>query len=81
MELKNILLILIALFLDLIDYIGGFIPGIGDILDIFGPLILYIISRDPILLGGLVEIVPLVDFIPTNLGLAAYHIYQGRFED
>lgn len=81
MDGRGLLLVLIALVLDVIDYIGGFIPGIGDILDIVGPIILYSISKDPLMLWGMAEIVPLVDFLPTNLALAAYHVYKREYED
>ena len=78
---RDILLLLIALFLDGIDYIGGFIPGVGDFIDIIGPLTLYFISKDPIMLGGMLELIPLADLIPTNIALAAYHVYHREYED
>jgi len=50
LNIKNIILLILALILDAIDYVGGFIPGIGDFIDIIGPIILYFISKDPYML-------------------------------
>jgi len=81
LNIKNIILLILALILDAIDYVGGFIPGIGDFIDIIGPIILYFISKDPYMLGGLFELIPLADFLPTNIALAAYHVYREEHGD
>lgn len=81
LDVKNIVLLILALILDAIDYVGGFIPGIGDFVDVVGPIILYFISKDPIMLGGMLELIPVSDFLPTNIALAAYHIYREEYGD
>ena len=81
MEARNILLLLIALILDGIDYLGGFIPGIGDIFDIIGPIVMYLISKDPLMLWGMAELIPLADFLPIYIALAGYHVYKEEHDD
>ena len=81
LNIRNIILLILAFILDAIDYVGGFIPGIGDFIDIIGPLILYFISKDPIMLGGMLELIPITDLLPTNIALAAYHVYREEYGD
>jgi len=56
--------VVIALGLDIVDFFGAWIPIIGDVLDIVGVGILFYLTG-PTALLGLLELIPLVDFLPT----------------
>ena len=57
---------IIAGILDALDYIGGFIPIAGDVLDFIGMLLLYPMIGNYALIN-LAEFIPSVDLIPTFL--------------
>jgi hypothetical protein len=60
------LALLIAIVLDVLDFAGGFIPGFGDVLDIFGVIVLFtLIGLNSLI--GLAELIPMVDFLPLNI--------------
>lgn len=65
MEKNWVMAFLVALLSDGIDYAFGFIPGYGDMLDIATAGILFWLTKSPVVLMGLVELVPAEDFIPT----------------
>lgn len=69
----------IAVASDILDYLGGFIPIIGDVLDLLTTAILfpYLGRRSAI---GLVELVPGADFLPTYTLLALWKIWEA-YED
>ena len=63
--------------LDLIDYLViGFIPIAGDAADIAGILAMHFITKNPLYITGLVEIIPGADILPTNLAIT-YAIDKG----
>lgn len=73
----------LAIVADLIDYVGGFVPGIGDILDIGLGFVLGIwaafrLKRNPlakIISATLVELIPFGDFIPSwTIGVLSAYI-------
>lgn len=56
-----------ALFLDIADIIAfAWIPVIGDVLDIIGIAILFLLVRNPIVLISAAELIPGVDFLPMH---------------
>ena len=64
--------LLIGMALDLFDYfVVGFIPIIGDIIDIFGMVIFYKYIGI-VALAGAVELIPLADILPTFSALGLY---------
>ena len=73
----------IALFSDGVDLVlVGLIPGIGDVLDLLTIALLYRFLG-LYTLGGLAELIPVVDIFPTYtaLVLAAHFTGKGRFRD
>jgi len=72
MEIKWILAFSIAALSDLIDYVGGFIPVMGDIVDVITLPILFFILQEPLVLAGAIELIPGVDFVPTWIGVVAF---------
>jgi len=78
---RSLLTLFIAIILDILDYFGAFVPIVGDFVDLFGSGILYLISEDPVMLLGMTELVPFMDFLPTNIALALWHIYRRQGMD
>jgi len=72
----------LTIVLDIVDYFGGFIPVVGDVLDIMGVILLwYFIGLIGIF--ALVELIPLVDFLPTFVFIAFASLwfeYKGKWE-
>ena len=56
---------MIGLASDLLDVFGGFIPILGDVLDLGTAAVMYLVSGSPMALAGLVEIAPFIDFLPS----------------
>ncbi len=59
--------LIIALVLDAIDYVVGWIPILGDALDVFGIVVLYMMIG-PIAILGAAELIPALDFLPIFTG-------------
>ena len=76
MNIRKVLAIILSLFLDAIDYIGGFLPFVGDFLDIMGMGMIYFLTDDPIALAGLIELLPFADFIPVFTLASLYSMYK-----
>ena len=69
---------LLGFFLDLVDWvIVGFVPVIGDGLDVLSILFWYWILKSPVALVGAIELVPLADVLPTNILLGLYADSKG----
>jgi len=67
MKSRIALAFIFALFLDVADIIAfAWIPVIGDVLDIIGIVILFILVRNPIVLISASELIPGVDFLPMH---------------
>lgn len=81
LDSRSLLTLVIAIFLDILDYLGAFVPIVGDFVDVFGSGILYLVSEDPVMLLGMTELVPFIDFLPTNIALALWHIYRRQGMD
>ena len=68
----------VAAGIDLFDYIGGFVPYLGDILDVLGPLIYGALLKDKRALIGMTELASLfppalfLDFIPIHIFTVLY---------
>lgn len=63
---------ILGLVLDAVDWIAvGLIPVLGDIVDVVGAFIWYRLIG-PLGIASLIELVPLVDILPTNMLLGAY---------
>ena len=67
MDTKFLMVLVLALFLDGLDYLGGFLPLVGDLLDIFGIIILFPLIGKYALLGA-AELIPTLDFLPLFTG-------------
>jgi len=82
MDLKFASALLIALTLDGLDFIGGFIPIAGDILDIIGFLVLLpLIGKYSIF--TLAELLPVVvtDLFPTfTVSVLLFKFRRGEIE-
>jgi len=59
--------LVVALVLDAVDYVVGWIPIFGDVLDVFGVVILYKLIG-PVAVLGIAELVPALDFLPIFTG-------------
>ena len=55
---------MIGLVSDVLDIFGGFIPILGEVLDLGTAAAMYLASGSPMALAGLVEIAPFIDFLP-----------------
>ncbi|NVM21656.1 MAG: hypothetical protein HWN68_07745 [Desulfobacterales bacterium] len=66
-NLKFMVALVLALVLDGVDFVGGFIPILGDVIDMFGIIILFSLIGVYALIG-VAEFVPLVDFLPLFVG-------------
>ena len=62
-NIKFLLAMAVALMMDGLDFIGGFLPIIGDVADIIGIVFLFPLIGKYALLGG-AEFVPFLDFLP-----------------
>ena len=60
---KFYLAMFIALMLDGLDFLGGFLPIIGDVADVMGIVFLFPLIGKYALVGG-AEFVPFLDFLP-----------------
>ena len=70
----------VAIVSDVLDYVGGFIPGFGDILDLITiPILFYLTGYNKLMLVGATELIPFVDFIPTYTILVLMHRSGVRF--
>ena len=58
---------IVALVLDGLDYVGGWLPIVGDVLDVFGVIVLYKLIG-PVAVLGIAELVPALDFLPVFTG-------------
>lgn len=74
MNMKFWLALVIAIGLDIADFFGGWIPIVGDVLDVVGVGILLFLIGSAALLGAL-ELIPLVDFLPMFTGA----VFLSRF--
>lgn len=64
----------VAIVSDVLDYVGGFIPGVGDILDLITiPILFYLTGYNKLMLVGAAEFIPFVDFLPTYTILVMMH--------
>jgi len=66
--------VIVGAFLDILDYLlVGFIPILGDIVDLIGVAYFWR-ALGPVSLAGLVELLPGLDILPTYtaLGVLAY---------
>ena len=65
-----------CIMFDLIDYFGGAIPILGDIIDIIFTVILLYITRDFISIFTLIELIPAIDLFPTYTLYGIYLLIQ-----
>ena len=78
--MKQLAALAVAIISDVLDYLGGFIPGFGDILDMITiPVLFYLTGYNKLMLVGAAELIPLVDFIPTYTILVLMHYSGVRF--
>lgn len=64
MDRRYTFALVFAIVLDLLDYVGGWLPVVGDVLDLFGVVMLLVLLRNPVALVAAAEFIPLVDFLP-----------------
>ena len=60
---KFLMSVTIALMMDGLDFIGGFLPIVGDIADVIGIVCLFPLIGKYALVSG-VELIPFLDFLP-----------------
>ena len=63
--------ILIGVMFDLLDFTFGWIPLLGDMLDVLAMIYWYMQVGLPGILAG-VELIPLADILPINVALGLY---------
>ncbi|MEM3403765.1 MAG: hypothetical protein QXJ17_04455 [Nitrososphaeria archaeon] len=73
-----LLTFLLAVLFDLADFFGGMAPIVGDFFDLLETGVFYVITKDPISLATLFELVPLMDVVPSYTVAAAFLYYRGR---
>ncbi|MEM1949381.1 MAG: hypothetical protein QXY50_02815 [Candidatus Caldarchaeum sp.] len=74
---KTIQPVVVGVLLDLLDWIGvGLIPLLADIADLVGVAYFYRLLG-PAALAGLLELVPLLDTLPTFTALGIYTYMRG----
>ena len=67
MNPKIILAFIIAIFLDITDIVAfAWLPVVGDVLDLFGIGILFLLTRSPVVAIAVLELVPFADFLPIH---------------
>lgn len=77
MKTRFYIALLIAIVFDLADYVAGWIPIAGDILDIAGIIVLLPLIGKYALLP-IIEFIPLGDFLPTFI--AAVCLAKSKFK-
>ena len=60
---KFVTALFLALIMDALDFVGGFLPVVGDVADIIGIVFLFPLIGKFALLGG-AEFIPFIDFLP-----------------
>lgn len=80
MKLSEILAVATSLFSDTaIELFGGLVPGVGDALDVLQIAINFILLRDPAVLVGAGEFIPIVgDILPCHTASAVWAILRRR---
>ena len=69
---------LLGFFLDLFDWVVlGFLPVIGDAIDLLGTAFWLHILKSPVALIGAIEFIPLADVLPTNIFIGVYADHKG----
>ena len=69
---------LFGAILDAFDYLVlGFLPIIGDVVDLFGTVCWLTILKSPVALVGAIEFIPLADVLPTNIFIGVYADHKG----
>lgn len=64
---------LIGFVLDVFDWIGiGMIPVVADIVDIGAAIFWTVKLKNPLGLVAGIELIPLVDILPTNIAIGYY---------
>jgi len=83
MNTRWMLAFAIAVFSDLLDYFAfGWVIGYGDLIDFITGAALFMVTKNYLVLGGLVEIVPGADFFPiwTVVTAGAYTMRKKELE-
>ena len=62
-NIKFVTALFLALMMDALDFLGGFLPVVGDVADIIGIVFLFPLIGKYALLGG-AEFIPFLDFLP-----------------
>ena len=62
-NIKFVTALFLALMMDALDFLGGFLPVVGDVADIIGSVFLFPLIGKYALLGG-AEFIPFLDFLP-----------------
>lgn len=76
---KFIFVLIFAIVIDAVDYVGGFIPILGDIIDLIG-VVVFAVSGMGVVSGiGLLELIPFADFLPLHVIAVLIAKVTGRF--
>lgn len=61
---------------DLSDFLGGMTPVIGDFFDLIETGIFYLLSKSSVAFATLVELVPMLDLLPSYTLSTAYLYFR-----
>ena len=76
--MRNFIPLAVGALLDIIDWLAvGFIPILGDIIDIAGSVYFYKMLG-PLGAAGLIELIPGLDILPTFTLLGAAAVFKKR---
>jgi hypothetical protein len=75
-EINWPMLFLLSIAFDLSDFLGGMAPVIGDLFDLIEAGIFYLVSKSSVAFATLVELVPMLDLLPSYTLAAAYLYFR-----
>ena len=76
--IKFLTALFLALIMDALDFLGGFLPVVGDVADLIGIVFLYPLIGKYALLGG-AEFIPFIDFLPCfTFSVIVWKMREGK---
>ncbi len=80
MNPKFFALLIFAVIIDALDYVGGAIPILGDFLDVVGVTIFAVSGMGFVSAIGLLELIPFVDFLPIHVLAVLLALKLNKFQ-
>ena len=74
-------ILIFAMIMDGVDFVGGAIPIFGDVLDIISAITLAVFGGGWFSAINLIEIIPGADFLPLHLISVIAALIAGKFND